>query len=121
MNTSEQIFNIIVKTIEEKNILKQDCINACGLSSTFFSDWKAGRFKSPSYDKLIKIAVFLDIDLYYLFLGDKECKSYLLDEHEVMLIEQYRQLSDFDKGALIGELKHKASAKSPDSQLKKEA
>ena len=57
MNTSKQILELILKTIDEKKILKQDCINACGLSSTFFSDWKAGRFKSPSYEKIIKIEI----------------------------------------------------------------
>ena len=119
MNTSTQILELILKTIDEKKILKQDCINACGLSSTFFSDWKAGRFKSPSYEKIIKIAVYLDIDLYYLFLGDTGYNSYFLNEHESFLINYYRKLSDFDKGALIGELRQKESLSSEAMQSEK--
>lgn len=107
MNNSEQVLQIILDSIESKNILKQECLNACGLSSTFFSDWKAGRFKNPSYDKIIKIAMYLNIDLYYLFCGKTGLCSYLLDEHEAFLIEQYRKLNEFEKGKLIGELEYK--------------
>lgn len=118
MNNSEQVLQIILDSIESKDILKQDCLNACGLSTTFFSDWKAGRFKNPSYDKVIKIAAYLNIDLYYLFYGETGMRSCLLDTHEVFLVDQYRRLSEFEKGKLIGELEYRNNLNNSYSEKK---
>ena len=70
-----------------------------------FSEWKSG--KSKSYKKyLIEIADFFNVSIDYLVYG-KEINSIQdnLSEDEKRLLNMYSQLTDIEKGEILGELK----------------
>ena len=48
-----------------KNLKASDVSKATGISSSTFTDWKKGRY-TPKYEKLQKIAAFLQVPIYYL-------------------------------------------------------
>jgi len=70
-----------------------------GLKKTAFTDWKSG--KSNSYRKyLIEIADFFNVSLDYLVYGKKSANTLSDDVKE--LLEYYNNLSDIDRGKLLG-------------------
>ena len=76
-----------------------------GIKSVAFSEWKSG--KSKSYKKyLIEIADFFNVSIDYLVYG-KEINSIQdnLSEDEKRLLNMYSQLTDIEKGEILGELK----------------
>ena len=76
-----------------------------GIKSVAFSEWKSG--KSKSYKKyLIEIADFFNVSIDYLVYG-KEINSIQdnWSEDEKRLLNMYSQLTDIEKGEILGELK----------------
>lgn len=100
MNDSQKILSIIIENVKKNNITEKDCLLACGINTSFLTDWKNNKVKSPSYDKLVKIALFLNIDLYELFLGQKKSSLELTNE-EQECIDKFNRLTDIDKGKII--------------------
>ena len=77
-----------------------------GIKSVAFSEWKSG--KSKSYKKyLIEIADFFNVSIDYLVYG-KEINSIQdnLSEDEKRLLNMYSQLTDIEKGEILGEMKN---------------
>lgn len=107
MNDSEKVLQIILQEIRQKRITEKDCLIACNINTSFFTDWKKRTYSKPSYDKVVTLANYLGIDLNYLFNGIMPSKLGDLSEWEIELIECFRCLSDFSKGELIGSLKAK--------------
>ena len=69
------------------------------LKKTAFSDWKSG--KSNSYRKyLVEIADYFNVSLDYLVYG-KESTNTLSDDVKELLT-YYNNLSDIDRGKLLG-------------------
>lgn len=70
-----------------------------GLKKAAFTDWKSG--KSNSYRKyLVEIAEYFSVSLDYLVYGKENMNMMSDDEKE--LLNYYHNLSDIDKGKLIG-------------------
>lgn len=67
--------------------------------------------QKPSYDKVVTIAVYLDLDLNYLFLTQEEAnrnhRIYTLNEKEDELLKRWRNLNSFDQGLFLGRLQNK--------------
>lgn len=101
MNDSQKILNIIIENVKKNNITEKECLLSCGINTSFLTDWKNNKVKSPSYDKLVKIALFLNIDLYELFLGQEKSSSSELSEEEQKCIDLFSQLDTLDKGRIL--------------------
>ena len=104
MNDSQKILSIIIDNVKKSNITEKDCLLACGINTSFLTDWKNNKVKSPSYDKLVKIALFLNIDLYYLFLGEKKNSDSELSESEQECLFAFRELTHDDQMKYIGRM-----------------
>ena len=101
MNDSQKILRIIIENVKKNNVTEKECLLACGINTSFLADWKNNKVKSPSYDKLIKIAQYLNVDLYELFLGEEKSSSSKLSEEEQEYIDKFNRLTDIDKGKII--------------------
>lgn len=86
----------ILQNIQLTGITEKECLKSCGINTSFLTDWKSDKIKNPSVDKIVKLAVFLDIDLYDLLLGKKTAVMNL-NESEKKLLNDYNILSNEDK------------------------
>ena len=111
MNNSQRILEIIVENINNKKMTEKDCLTACGINYSFLTQWKNGKIKTPSYDKIIKLAQYLEIDLDYLFF-DRIIQKNKFSEDKQRLLEMYDSLTEREKGEILGELKTLIKSKS---------
>ncbi len=91
------MYEIFEKILDEKGLRTADVVKATGIGASSFSDWKKGRL--PRIDKLLKIAVFLNVSIDYL-LGRKEnppADVPELTEDEIEMLRLYRQASQLAK------------------------
>lgn len=102
MDISSRAREVILATIQNKGLTEKQCATDCGLSSGFFADWKAGRVKSPSFDKIYKICKYLEMSIDSLntessFTVSSSQNSFDVSMDEQRLIEKYRALDDDGK------------------------
>lgn len=69
MNSSDEILNLLIHTIQSCNLTEKECLKATNINTSFLTDWKKGKIKAPAYDKIVKLAEYLDLSLDFLFLG----------------------------------------------------
>lgn len=82
------MYEIFEKLLKERGIKTADVVRATGLSSTFFSEWKKGKSKSPKPENLQKIADYFGVTVDYLMTGKDSQVDYLYsDENVDLLIE----------------------------------
>ncbi len=72
MNSSYEILDILLQYIQKNGTTEKQCLIDCNINTSFLTDWKNGRLKNPSYDKIVKLAKYLNIDLNLLFLGKEK-------------------------------------------------
>lgn len=96
MNNGKIMLAKILQNIQLTGITEKECLKSCGINTSFLTDWKSEKIKNPSVDKIVKLAVFLNIDLYDLLLG-KKTAAVNLSENEKKLLNAYNNLSDEDK------------------------
>lgn len=70
MNSSEDILNILRNSIKSQGFTEKECLQATQINTSFLTDWKKGKIKAPSYDKIVKLAVYLQLSLDFLLRGD---------------------------------------------------
>jgi len=101
---SNDVLETILTLIRKKGVTEKECLKQCGINTSFLTDWKNGRIKNPSYDKLVKIAQYLDVSLDYLLLGKGE--NEVAEENKVSL--DYSKERDVIKtsGELIREIRN---------------
>ena len=76
------------KLLAERGLKASDVSRGTGLSSTFFTEWKKGKSKSPKPENLQKIANYFGVSLEYLMTGKNSKTDYLYsDENADLLIE----------------------------------
>lgn len=63
---SDNVLENILFLVKKYNITEKQLLKQCGINTSFLTDWKNGRIKNPSYDKLVKIAQYLNVSLDYL-------------------------------------------------------
>ena len=86
-------------------------------STSFFSDWKSGKLKSPSFDKIYRISLYLGLSLDNLIINESTSKqkfeyhqnSFSPDQQE--LLDLYNQLDPIKQAEFKGELKGYLKAK----------
>lgn len=103
MNDSQEILKIIVENINNNGLSEKDCLKACGIGANFLTDWKSGKSKFPSYDKIIKLSQFLKIDLDYLFLN-KENTKYNFTKSEIDFMSKFKILNDIDQKRILKQI-----------------
>ena len=96
MNNSKAILSILLQSIQKRGITEKDCLKSCGINTSFLTDWKTEKIKNPSIDKVVKLAIFLDLDLNELLLGTNKT-ALCLSEDETRLLFIYNKLSSSDK------------------------
>ena len=114
---SERIFVLL----KSKHLSQYDLAEYAGLSPAAISSWKS-RNTSPSADKLVRISEFLGVSLQFLLTGidtpDKvpvimddgiPYQSSTAVEHELLTL--FRQLSDLEKGRILGILEQMTESK----------
>lgn len=92
MNILDRIIDLL-DTVDQKQLT-----DYLGLKKTAFTDWKSG--KSNSYRKYLVEADCLNVSLDYLVYG-KESTDTLSDDVKELLA-YYNNLSDIDRGKLLG-------------------
>lgn len=96
MNNSKVILSILLQSIQKRGITEKDCLKSCGINTSFLTDWKTEKIKNPSIDKVVKLAIFLDLDLNELLLGTNKT-TLCLSEDETRLLFIYNKLGSSDK------------------------
>lgn len=83
MNNSYEILDVLLQYIQKNGTTEKQCLIDCNINTSFLTDWKGGRLKNPSYDKIVKLAKYLNIDLNLLFLGEEnQTNEQTVDEPE---------------------------------------
>lgn len=103
MNDSQMILKIIVENINKAGLTEKECLKACDIGLNFLTDWKSGKSKFPSYDKIVKLSQFLKIDLNYLFLGETR-QMQNLNKSEIELFEKFKMLYDIDQKRVLKQI-----------------
>lgn len=94
----------ISQILEKKNLTEKELLLNCDINTSFLTDWKKGRLKAPSYDKLLKISNYLNIPLDWLIKG--ESLNVKFTDNEIYIIDLYRQISNVNKIKLEGILEY---------------
>ena len=100
MNNSQEILDIIMQYITKSGKTSKECLVSCGINTSFLTDWKNNKIKTPAYDKIVKLADFLSIDIGWLFTGEEKSSSLPDDEFE--LLTYYKELPEREQMKLIG-------------------
>ncbi len=107
-DVSNYLCDVIIQRIQDRGIEESQCAVACGLSSDFFTDWKAGRIRNPNFFCVFAICKYLGIDINSLNIehpvplyaspsasSEKHVEN--VDSDEMRLLEQYRALDNDGK------------------------
>ena len=100
----------VLEIIKEKGITQKTFSDRTGIPQSTISDWRNKRV-NPSSDKIMVICDVLGVTPYDILSGYDDKKYGEIDyvvignsKEELMLIEQFRTLSEKDKGRLLGYL-----------------
>ncbi len=99
------IIDNLLNILEEKGLSQADLCKHLGINTSTMTNWKQ-RGTDPSAKYIIPICEFLDITPYLLLTGKE--KEYTKND-EQQLMQYFKNLSDIDKGIIIGEAKAMAS------------
>ncbi len=86
---SDNALGTILSLIKEHHLTEKELLKQCDIN-TSFTDWKNGRIKKPSYDKLLKIAQYFNVSLDYLtgrtdYINNLSNDNYPLSMHKKSL------------------------------------
>lgn len=116
-NNSDNTLEIILFLIKERGITEKELLKQCNINTSFLTDWKSGRIKKPSYDKLLKIAQYFNASLDYLtgrtnnfdlmndnFNTDDTLTLTATTYKEKELLENFRLLGDLEQNVILGKI-----------------
>lgn len=118
MNSSQEILEILMQYIAKSGMTAKECLKSCGINTSFLTDWKSKKIKYPSYDKIVKLAIFLGVDVDWLFTG-KEKTPYsdiMLSEEEQDCLNEFNNLEPEDQTLAIGFMKGLSAKYTPESK-----
>jgi len=104
------VLETILSLIKENDITEKELLKQCGINTSFLTDWKNGRIKNPSFDKLVKIAQYFNVSLDYLTgrTGNPDIinNNYELNisEEESELLEDFRLLDKYEQNIILGKI-----------------
>lgn len=125
-NTNDNINDVllanILKLLKDKGLTEKDCAVGASLSNSYFSDWKSGKSKNPAFDKIYRIANFLDISIDFLVYSrnssEKPSVTDDLSLDEYSLLNTYRDMTIQGKKLMLDYMKYLwADHRQPDSKL----
>lgn len=100
----------VLEIIREKGITQKAFSEQTGIPQSTISDWKNKKV-NPSSDKIMIICDVLGVTPYDILSGFDDKKygdlNYVIignSKEELLLLENYRMLSEKDKGRLLGYL-----------------
>lgn len=102
------IINRILEILAVKGLKQADLCNYIGIKYNVFTTWKT-RGTEPPTKFLIQICEFLGITPYYLLTGEEKTSEIFENATEQEVIENYRKLSEFEKGEVLGDIKRRAA------------
>lgn len=113
---SDRIKNIVDATKGLSNSLIE---SSCNLGNGSIRRWNES---SPSYDKVLRVANFLNVDPLWLMTGEMYCSDNALSTEEQELLTLYNELNEVNKNKIIGmvELKYHEQKEEQDKKLKTE-
>lgn len=104
MTITERIFIELC----QKNIAQKDFAAQIDVNEKTVSAWKRNNSLPPA-DKLSNISDCLGVSLDYLLTGEEKEPELPENIPEQELLENYRKLSDFEKGEVLGDIKRRAA------------
>ncbi len=122
------LLNNILTAIKEQGMREKDCLIKAEINTSYFSDWKAGRLKSPTIDKIFRISQVLGITIDSLigvtpFTNELSKETVFTQEKELSpdeyaLLSTYRDMTIQGKKLMLSEMKYLwADHRQPDSKL----
>lgn len=99
---SGKILKQILNAIEQRRISEKECLVKSQVNTSFLSDWKNGKIKSPPFDKIYRIARFLNLSLD--LLADNTPPPSQLPEPEQFLLNGFRKLDQLEQQIILGKI-----------------
>lgn len=95
------LLSSILTELQSRNISEKECTLGSNVSQSFFSDWKAGRSKAPSFDKIYRIAQFLNLSIDTLIGNNTHSETSIyngkLSLDEINLLDMYKDITEYGK------------------------
>ena len=88
---------------DKQNLKITKIVAECGGAKGSISNWKKGA--SPNSDIVAKLAVRLNVSTDYLLFGTDNISLTENSGIEKDLIENFKKLSEYEKGYIMGEIK----------------
>lgn len=101
------ILEKIFKAIVEQRITAKECLLKSSVNTSFLSDWKNGKIKSPPFDKIYRIAKFLNLSLDYLTdnnISDSRIRENESSDNEKSLLEDFKKLEKREQQIVLGKI-----------------
>lgn len=120
-NINDTLLTNILKIIKVKGTSEKECLIKAGLSTSYFSDWKSGKSKNPTFDRIYRIANALEVSIDDLIADNttmtkKTSNDLLPDEHNLLMT--YREMDSLGKMLLQDQLRYLwAEHRQPSSKL----
>lgn len=105
-----QMLEKIFCAIEKQHTTAKECLIKSSVNTSFLSDWKTGKIKSPSFDKIYRISKTLGLSLDFLADDTKEIypppdqNDQDLTDEEKSLIAGFDQLNLQEKQIIFGKI-----------------
>ena len=97
----------IIKSIEQAGLTAKECLIRSKVNTSFLSDWKNGKIKSPPFDKIYRIAECLNLSLDRL-ADSEEADAHKFDAHlsdkEKSLLDDFTKLDKREQQIIIGKI-----------------
>ena len=99
------VINRIIVLLNEKGLKQTDLCSFLEINTSTFTTWK-NRDTDPPAKYILRICEFMGVTPYQLLSDElNEMGSISLDDDEKLLLSYYKDLSEKDKGIIIGEVK----------------
>jgi transcriptional regulator with XRE-family HTH domain len=104
---NRRMLGLILKKIEERGITEKECLVGSQVNTSFLSDWKKEKIKSPPFDKIYRISRYLNLSLDRLAGSDqpqKEPEPPDLSEQEQFMIGSFRKMDALEQQIILGKI-----------------
>lgn len=81
MDINQKLLEFLLYSLDKRNLTEKECLLRSGINTSFFSDWKSGKVKSPSFDKIYRILKTLKIPISDLPFEECQGEGQRLSEH----------------------------------------